>query len=489
MSESKGGADIQQGTVKAWGGRFAVAPDKRVEALNASVLFDVRMVREDIRGSIAHVRMLGRQGIVPVDDAAQIESGLWDVLAEVDRGEFHLTLADEDVHTGVERRLRELIGPVTGKLHTGRSRNDQVANDFRFWTKRALIEIGHGLLAFANALVEVAEAHPTTVMPGYTHLQRAQPVLLGHHLLAYVEMTLRDLDRVRDAHRRTNVLVLGSGALAATSFPLDRPSVAADLGFARISANSLDAVGDRDFALDALFACSTIAVHLSRLSEELILWSSGEFRFIELSDAFSTGSSIMPQKKNADIAELGRGKAGRVFGDLMGLLTTLKGLPLAYNKDLQEDKEGLFDAVDTIVALLDVFPPMVKTTTFNEARLAEAALGDFTLATDAADLLAKRGLPFREAHGVVGRLVGTCIAEGKTFADLTDAEWAEIHPVFAEERPPLDGLTSASIRDVPGGPAPNRVRDALAAVKMTLKEQAAWFDGEAAAYEALFVRP
>jgi argininosuccinate lyase len=489
MTDSTGGADIQQGTVKAWGGRFAVAPDKRVEALNASVLFDVRMVREDIRGSIAHVRMLGRQGIVPVDNAAEIEAGLWDVLAEVDRGEFHLTLADEDVHTGVERRLRELIGPVTGKLHTGRSRNDQVANDFRFWTKRALIEIGHGLLAFAGALVEVAEAHPRAVMPGYTHLQRAQPVLLAHHMLAYVEMTLRDLDRVRDAHRRSDVLVLGSGALAATSFPLDRPSVAADLGFARISANSLDAVGDRDFALDALFACSTIAVHLSRLSEELILWSSGEFRFVELSDAFSTGSSIMPQKKNADIAELGRGKAGRVFGDLMGLLTTLKGLPLAYNKDLQEDKEGLFDAVDTIVALLDVFPPMVKTTTFNEERLAEAAIGDFTLATDAADLLAKRGVPFREAHCVVGRLVGTCIAEGKTFADLTDAEWAEIHPVFAEERPPLDGLTSASIRDVPGGPAPARVQEALAAVKVTLAEQAAWFDGEAAAYEALFVRP
>ncbi len=489
MSKTTGRADVQQGTVKAWGGRFSVAPDKRVEALNASVLFDVRMVREDIRGSIAHVRMLGRQGIVPVEDAAQIEAGLWDVLAEVDRDEFHLTLADEDVHTGVERRLRELIGPVTGKLHTGRSRNDQVANDFRFWTKRALIEIGHGLLAFAGALVEVAEAHPATVMPGYTHLQRAQPVLLAHHLLAYVEMTLRDLDRVRDAHRRADVLVLGSGALAATSFPLDRPSVAADMGFARISANSLDAVGDRDFALDALFACSTIAVHLSRLSEELILWSSGEFLFIELSDAFSTGSSIMPQKKNADIAELGRGKAGRVFGDLMGLLATLKGLPLAYNKDLQEDKEGLFDAVDTIVALLDVFPPMVRTTTFNEARLAEAAIGDFTLATDAADLLAKRGVPFREAHGVVGRLVGTCIAGGRTFADLTDEEWAGIHPVFAEERPPLDGLTSASIRDVPGGPAPNRVREALATAREALREQAAWFDGQAAAYEALFVRP
>ena len=309
----------EQGAPKAWGGRFSESPDKRVEALNASVTFDIRMVREDIRGSIAHVRMLGRQGVVAMDEAVQIENGLWDVLAEVDRDEFRLTLTDEDVHTGVERRLRELIGPVTGKLHTGRSRNDQVANDLRFWTKRALIEIGHGLLEFAGALVEVAEAHPDVVMPGYTHLQRAQPVLLGHHLLAYVEMSLRDLDRVRDAYWRANVLALGSGALAGTSFPLDRESVAADLGFARITANSLDGVADRDFALDALFACSTIVVHLSRLSEEIILWSSGEFKFIELSDAFSTGSSIMPQKKNADIAELGRGKAGRVFGDLLGL--------------------------------------------------------------------------------------------------------------------------------------------------------------------------
>ncbi|MBA3276391.1 MAG: argininosuccinate lyase [Chloroflexia bacterium] len=479
----------EQGAPKAWGGRFSESPDKRVEALNASVTFDIRMVREDIRGSIAHVRMLGRQGIVAMDEAVQIENGLWDVLAEVDRDEFRLTLTDEDVHTGVERRLRELIGPVTGKLHTGRSRNDQVANDLRFWTKRALIEIGHGLLEFAGALVEVAEAHPDVVMPGYTHLQRAQPVLLGHHLLAYVEMSLRDLDRVRDAYWRANVLALGSGALAGTSFPLDRESVAADLGFARITANSLDGVADRDFALDALFACSTIVVHLSRLSEEIILWSSGEFKFIELSDAFSTGSSIMPQKKNADIAELGRGKAGRVFGDLLGLLTTLKGLPLAYNKDMQEDKEGLFDAVDTVLALLEVFPPMMRTTRFNRERMAAAAIADFTLATDAADLLAKHGVPFREAHGVVGRLVAACIAGDKTFADLSDAEWAAIHPVFADEKPPLTALESVSIRDIPGGTAPNRVRDAIVTARLELDDHRSWFGREAAAYAALFTRP
>ena len=480
---------IDHGTPKAWGGRFAESPDKRVEALNASVTFDIRMVREDIRGSIAHVRMIGRQGIVSPAESAEIEAGLWDVLAEVDRNEFRLTLADEDVHTGVERRLRELIGPVTGKLHTGRSRNDQVVNDLRFWTKRALIEIGLGLHEFASALVDVAKAHPNVVMPGYTHLQRAQPVLLGHHLLAYVEMAVRDLDRVRDAHRRTNVLALGSGALAGTSFPLDRDSVAADLGFARITANSLDGVADRDFALDALFVCSTIAVHLSRLSEEIILWSSGEFRFVELSDAFSTGSSIMPQKKNADIAELGRGKAGRVFGDLLGLLTTLKGLPLAYNKDMQEDKEGLFDAVDTVLALLDVFPPMIRTTRFNQERMAAAAIADFTLATDAADLLARHGVPFREAHGVVGRLVRVCIAEGKTFADLSVEEWAATHPVFAEHKPPLHALESVSIRDIPGGTAPNRVEAALATAGLALTEQHVWLDSEAAAFDALFQRP
>jgi len=480
---------IDQGTPKAWGGRFSTSPDRRVEALNASVTFDIRMVREDIRGSIAHVRMLGRQGIVSPEEAVEIENGLWEVLAEVDRDEFSLTLVDEDVHTGVERRLRELIGPVTGKLHTGRSRNDQVANDFRFWTKRALIEVGQGLLEFATALVDVAAAHPDVVMPGYTHLQRAQPVLLGHHLLAYVEMTLRDLDRVRDAYRRADVLVLGSGALAGTSFPLDRASIAADLGFARISTNSLDGVADRDFALDALYVCSTIAVHLSRLSEEIVLWSSGEFRFIELSDAFSTGSSIMPQKKNADIAELGRGKAGRVFGDLLGLLTTLKGLPLAYNKDMQEDKEGLFDAVDTILALLDVFPPMIRTTRFNRERMAAAAVADFTLATDAADLLARHGVPFREAHGVIGNLVASCIDTGRTFADLADDEWAAVHPIFASEKPPLDALASAALRDIPGGTAPNRVRDAMDTARAELEGLRTWFDREAAAFDAVFQRP
>ena len=474
---------------KRWAGRFSESPDARLEAFNASVTFDIQLVREDIRGSIAHVRMLGAQGIVSGGEAATIEQGLWQVLDEVDAGSFALTIADEDVHTGVERRLYELVGPVTGKLHTARSRNDQVGTDLRFWTRRALVDIAAGLVDFAHALLDVARAHPETVMPGYTHLQRAQPVLLAHHLLAYVEMTLRDLDRVMDAYRRADVLVLGSAALAGTTYPIDRERVAADLGFSRISANSLDAVSDRDYVLDALYTCSLIALHFSRLSEEIVLWSSAEFRFITLSDAFSTGSSIMPQKKNADVAELGRGKTGRIFGDLFALLTVVKGLPLSYNKDLQEDKEGLFDAVHTVLALLDVFPPMLRTTTFNEERMAAAAIADFTLATDAADLLAKHGVPFREAHAVVGALVGRCVAADKTLADLTDDEWAEIHPVFAAEKPPLDAISSIAARDVPGGTAPNRVAAAIDEATRELGVHQTWIAEMQQLLETVFARP
>jgi argininosuccinate lyase len=302
-------------------------------------------------------------------------------------------------------------------------------------------------------------------------------------------MLLRDIDRLHGAYRRTDKSALGSGALAGTTFPLDREGVAADLGFAGVTANSLDAVSDRDFVLDTLYACAVIAMHISRLSEELILWSTGEFRFIELSDAFSTGSSIMPQKKNADVAELGRGKTGRVYGDLVGLLTVMKGLPLAYNKDQQEDKEGLFDAVDTVLTMLDIYPPMIKSARFNRERLAEAAVGDFTLATDAADVLAKHGVPFREAHAVVGRLVGQCLAEGKTFAELTDAEWAAIHPVFAASRPPLDALASANARDVIGGPARRRVEAALRAAAEQIDEAKAWSDARRAEMDALFTPP
>lgn len=474
------------GAPKAWGGRFSENPDTRLEAYNASVGFDVRMVREDIRGSIAHARMLGKQGIIEQADADAIIAALWQILGEVDANDFHLTLADEDVHTGVERRLRELVGAAAGRLHTGRSRNDQVSNDFRFWTKRQLVEVASGLVDLVIALLELSTKYADVVMPGYTHLQRAQPVLFAHHMHAYCEMFLRDLERVRQAYQRADVLTLGSAALAGATYPLDREMVAAELGFSQISRNSMDAVGDRDFALDALYACSTISLHISRLSEELILWSSGEFGFITIADRFSTGSSIMPQKKNADIAELGRGKSGRVFGNLMGLLVTMKGLPMAYNKDSQEDKEGLIDSFDTILSTLDVFPPMIASITVHVERTAAASIMDFTLATDAADLLAKNGVPFREAHEIVGSLVGRCIANGKSFADLTDEEWSAVHPVFADQRPPLDGLGSTKLRDIPGGTAPNRVRTAREELRKLIAEESAWVQDSRGKYDAIF---
>jgi argininosuccinate lyase len=330
-----------------------------------------------------------------------------------------------------------------------------------------------GVLDLADALTETAAANADVAMPGYTHLQRAQPVLLAHHLLAYVAMLDRDLDRLEDAYRRTDVMPLGAGALAGITYPIDREATRTDLGFDATSANSLDAVSDRDFVLDALYACSMIAMHLSRLAEEIILWASAEFRFLELADAFSTGSSIMPQKKNPDVAELARGKTGRVYGNLVAMLTVAKGLPLTYNKDFQEDKEALFDSVDTVLATLDVLPPMIRTARWRSERMATAAIADFSLATDAADLLARRGIPFREAHEATGKLVAYCIAQGKTFADLSDAEWAAAHPIFATERPPLTAAESLAARDVPGGTAPGRVSDQLAAARNTLAEERA----------------
>ncbi len=489
MSSSNDSAmRTQPGAGKAWGGRFADVPDARLEAFNASVGFDVRMIREDIRGSIAHARMLGVCGIVPDDEANALITGLWQVLDEVDRRELTLTIADEDVHTGVERRLREIVGPVAGKLHTGRSRNDQVANDHRLWTRCQLVRVTAGLATFGEALLALAEEYPDAIMPGYTHLQRAQPVLVAHHLQAYVQMLLRDAERVQQAWKRANVLALGSGALAGTSFPIDREMVARELGFDGVTMNSLDGVSDRDFVLDALYACSMIGVHISRLSEEIILWSSGEFRFLELADRFSTGSSIMPQKKNADIAELGRGKSGRLYGNLMGMLTVAKGLPLAYNKDMQEDKEGLQDSLDTVLALLDVFAPMMQSTRFNVDAMAATAVADFSLATDAADLLAKRGVPFREAHHVIGSLVGRCIADGITFADLRDDQWAEIHPVFAHERPPVEAWTSVSGRDVIGGTSPAQVEATRAAQHVALAEVREWIAERDRVDQRLFAR-
>lgn len=478
----------KSGSAMAWGGRFASSPDERMQAFQASITFDVRFARQDIRGSVAHVRMLGRQSIIPAEDAATIEDGLWAVWDEIEAGTLSFTLADEDIHTGVENRLRQLIGPVTGKLHTGRSRNDQVAHDFRHWTKDALLRLISGTLDLIDALVDVASTYRDAIMPGYTHTQRAQPVLLAHHMLAYVSMFERDVDRFREALRRTDVLVLGSAALAGSTYPVDQESVAADLDFASVGLNSMDGVSDRDFVIDSLFACSQLMMHISRLSEEIIFWSSGEARYLTLDDAFSTGSSIMPQKKNADVAELGRGKAGRVFGHLLGMLTTSKGLVLTYNKDLQEDKEGLFDTVDTCLMVLDVFPPMMRTATFNTERMVEAATADYSLATDVADMLAKNGIPFREAHEVVGKLVGVCSQRGISFAELTEEEWAAAHPLFAIQKPAMTAWESVSARDVIGGTAPRRVHAAIDVAAEKAREERGWVDEVRARYDRVLSR-
>jgi argininosuccinate lyase len=473
---------------KAWGGRFSVSPDERSEAFTASIGFDVRMVKQDIRGSVAHARMLARQGIIPADDAAKIEEGLWLIWDEAEAGTLSFTVKDEDVHTGVERRLRELIGAPQARLHTARSRNDQVATDTRLWSKGALLELLNRVVDLADALLTVAAEHFETVMPGYTHTQRAQPVVVAHHLLAYVSMLQRDADRIMDAYRRVDRMPLGSGALAGVTYPIDRASVAADLGFAEVIPNSMDAISDRDFVLDTIYACSTIAIHLSRLCEELVMWSSGEFKFIELSDAYSTGSSIMPQKKNADFAELSRGKTGRVIGHLTGTLMMLKGLPLTFNSDMQEDKEALFDAVDTVIGVLGVVPGAVRTLTFRKDRLAEAAVADFILATDAADLLARNGVAFREAHEVIGLLVRRCIERGKTFADLTDAEWAEAHPIFADKRPPLTALESVNARDMTGGTAVRQVKLAHADAVAKVSQLRDWQQSRQAALDGVMRR-
>ncbi len=483
------GSGNGSGTAWGWGSRFAATPDQRLQAFNASIGFDQRFIREDIRGSVAHARMLARQGIVSDDDAAILEAALWQVWDDAEAGTVAFTLADEDIHTGVERIMRERIGDVTGKLHTARSRNDQVATDFRLWARGAAFQVLGGVLGLAETLAGVAADHAETVMPGYTHLQRAQPVVLAHHLHAYVAMLERDADRLRQAIVRLNRSPLGAAALAGSTFPLDREGVAAELGFDGPIENSMDAVSDRDFVLDLLSACAMTQLHISRLSEEVVLWTSAEFRFAVLDDAFATGSSIMPQKKNADIAELARGKTGRIIGHLVGMMVTTKGLPLTYNKDLQEDKEGLFDTIDSLLVVLDVVPPMLRTMRWDRERMAAASIADFALATDAADLLARHGVPFREAHGVVGRLVAQCVAEGRTFADLSDADWAAVHPVFGEERPPLDALTSVSARDITGGTAPNQVRRAQGRIVARLAEAYAWLDERQAAHDAIMRRP
>ena len=456
-----------------WGGRFGASPAEAFEILSASIPFDIRLARHDIRGSIAHARMLGVQGIISDDESATLVRGLEAVLREVEAGEFAWDLPDEDVHTAVERRLRELEGDVALKLHTGRSRNDQVALDLRLFARDATERISSGVLAAMRALVGVAETNRDLVLPGYTHLQRAQPILLSHHLLAHFEALRRDLRRLEAAREAANVSPLGAAALAGTPHPVDPGLTAEELGMEPFT-NSLDAVSERDFVLDLLYACAVIGVHLSRLGEEWVLWTSAEFGFATLSDAYSSGSSIMPQKKNPDAYELIRGKSGRLIGDLNGLLITLKGLPLGYSKDLQEDKEPLFDAVDSVLTMLAVLPEMLRTARFRGTRMAEVA-GGFALATELADFLAAKGVPFREAHHAVGRLVRRCEELGVALEDVPQKELAEAHPALSEV--PEELLTShGSVQNKhsAGSTSPGSVGEQLRQAKAfleTMKEQ------------------
>ena len=441
--------------------RFSKQPDKAAERYTASVRFDCRLARCDVAGSIAHARMLARQGIIPQADAEAIVRGMEEIRAEIEQGKFLWRDELEDVHMNIEARLHEKIGEAAGRLHTARSRNDQVALDLRMYARDACQNADARLRDLQRALLAFAEGHTETVMPGYTHLQRAQPVLFAHHLLAYVHMLQRDRRRFARVREAADAMPLGSGALAGVPYPIDRESVAKELGFSRVSDNSLDAVSDRDFLLDYHAAAATCMMHLSRLAEEIVLWSSAEFGFVEVDDAYATGSSIMPQKKNPDVAELARGKTGRVYGHLLGLLTTLKGLPLAYNRDLQVDKEGFFDTVDTLEQTLEVFAGMVSTLHVDEAVMRRAATGGFALATDIADYLVRAGLPFRQAHAVVAGLVRHAIEQGKTLEQLSLDEYKRFSPLFQEDVKEVTLERSLAARDVPGGTAPARVRAAL----------------------------
>ena len=444
-----------------WGGRFAGGPDAVMEAINASIDFDRRLAAEDVEASRAHAAMLGATGIVSDSDATAIREGLLTVLSEIEAGDFAFSKALEDIHMNVESRLKEVIGEPAGRLHTARSRNDQVATDFRLWVRGQCDAAVEGLTALMRALVAQAEAGAELVMPGFTHLQVAQPVTWGHHMLAYVEMLDRDRGRFRDARARMNESPLGAAALAGTSFPIDREMTAKALGFERPMANSLDAVSDRDFALEFLSAAAICAVHLSRFAEELVIWSSAQFRFVTLSDRFSTGSSIMPQKRNPDAAELIRAKPGRIVGALVALLTVMKGLPLAYSKDMQEDKEQVFDAADALMLALAAMAGMAADMAPSPERLRAAAGAGFSTATDLADWLVRRlGLPFREAHHVTGALVRAAEARGVDLAELDLAAMRAAHPGIGEEVYEVLGVDrSVASRTSYGGTAPVRVRE------------------------------
>ena len=454
---------------RMWGGRFAEDTDTLVEAFNASIDVDRKMALQDIQGSIAHATMLAEQQILTPDEAAQIIDGLASIKQDILAGRFAWRVELEDVHMNIERALTERIGAVGGKLHTARSRNDQVATDFRLWLREATEDLIEWLKAVRTVSVDLAEAHRGVIMPGYTHLQVAQPILFSHHMLAYYEMFTRDQERFEDSLKRTNVSPLGAGALAGTGFPIDRHRSAELLGFSHAARNSLDAVSDRDFALEFLANASITMVHLSRLSEELILWSSREFGFVTLPDSHTTGSSIMPQKKNPDVAELIRGKTGRVYGNLMSLLTVMKGLPLAYNKDMQEDKEGVFDSAETLAVSLQLTASMLPKMTIHAERTRYAAGRAFSNATDLADYLAQKGLPFREAHEVTGKLVARCLQEGKDLQDLNLDQMQAVSALIDEDVYEALALEQVvSVRNSYGGTAQAQVEAQIAAARNAL---------------------
>lgn len=448
---------------KLWGGRFSKATDTQVDDFNSSIRFDARMYAQDIAGSCAHAAMLGRQGIIPQEDADLIVKTLGEIKQDIEDGKVEFAIDAEDIHMNIETILISRIGDVGKRLHTGRSRNDQVALDIRMYLRDEIDALTAEVKELRTTLLDLADANIDTIMPGYTHLQKAQPITLAHHLMAYYEMFRRDGDRLADCRRRLNVMPLGSGALAGTTYPLDRESVASELHFDAVTQNSLDGVSDRDFVCELAFDLSMIMTHLSRFSEEIILWSSHEFGFIELDDAYSTGSSIMPQKKNPDVAELVRGKTGRVFGSLTGLLTMLKGLPLAYNKDMQEDKEQIFDAIDTVRMCLPVFQKMLATMQVRKERMLQGAKGGFTNATDVADYLVKHGLPFRDAHGVVGRMVAYCLEKDTVIDALSMEEMKTFSPLLEEDIYDAISLTTCvNERRLVGGPAMETVKRVIA---------------------------
>ena len=457
--------------MKLWGGRFTKETNELVNQFNASISFDSRFYHQDIRGSIAHVTMLAKQRILTDSERDTIISGLKSIEADIESGKLPIDNSQEDIHSFVEANLIERIGDTGKKLHTGRSRNDQVALDMRLYTRDEVIETQKLLLHLMQTLETIMEANTETYMPGFTHLQKAQPVTLAHHIGAYMEMFRRDFSRLKDLYDRMNYCPLGAGALAGTTYPLDRDYTASLLDFYGPTRNSMDSVSDRDYLIDYLSAGAMIMMHLSRFSEEMILWNSNEYRFIELDDAYSTGSSIMPQKKNPDIAELIRGKTGRVYGALTSLLTTMKGIPLAYNKDMQEDKELTFDAIDTVKGCISLFDGMIATTTFRKDVMEQSAVGGFTNATDAADYLVKHGVPFRDAHGIIGRLVLLCIEKDCALDDLKLEEWKEICPVFEEDIYDAISLkTCVSRRNTVGAPGPEAIAREIAENQKFLSE-------------------